>query len=93
MSLFGYGKMFIRPDECFTKPVPTPAEFTRVVETLVRRYDLSYLEAIAAICDHYDREYESVKKLLTSKIKTALMEELAQKRMLKDNSFLQDKLG
>lgn len=94
MSLLGYGKMFTRVDEQLSPgEIPTPAEFTRVVETLVCRYELSYLDAILALCDHYDREYESVKKLLTSKIKTALMEELAQKRMLKDNSFLQDKLG
>jgi hypothetical protein len=89
----GYGKMFTRPDECLTAPVPTPEEFTRVVETLVRRYHLSYFDAILALCEHHDREYESIKKLLTSKLKVALMEELAQKRMLKDNSFLQDKLG
>ena len=46
-----------------------------------------------ALCDHYQREYESVKKLLTSKLKMALMEEMSHRRLLKDKSYLQDKLG
>lgn len=88
----GYGKMFTQPDEQLDQ-VPTPEQFTRIVDTLVRRYELSYFDAIMALCDHNDREYESVKKLLTSKLKVALMEEMARKRLLKDNSYLQDKLG
>lgn len=73
--------------------VPTPEQFTRVVETLVRRYELTYFEAILNLCEHYDREYESVKGLLTPKLKTALLEEMSERRLLKDNSYLKHKLG
>lgn len=92
MALIGYGKMFIRADEQLDG-VPTSEHFTRVVELLVSRYELSYFDAIMALCDYHDREYESVKKLLTSKLKMALMEEMSHKRLLKDKSYLQDKLG
>lgn len=94
MHVLGYGKIFTHPDEVLTgEPVPSPEEFTRVVETLVRRYNMPYFDAILALCEYHDREYESIKKLMTPKLKLALMEEMAQKRMLKDNSYLQDKLG
>lgn len=92
MNVSGYGKLFRRDDEQLSS-VPTPQEFTRVVQTLVRRYQLSHFDAIIELCDHYDREYDSVKSLLTPKLKLALMEEMAGKKLLKDNSFLQDKLG
>ena len=85
--------MFLRADEQLSEEVPTPQQFTQVVELLVDRYQLSYLDAIMALCDHYQREYESVKKLLTSKLKMALMEEMSHRRLLKDKSYLQDKLG
>ena len=85
--------MFLRADEQLSNEVPTPQQFTQVVELLVDRYQLSYLDAIMALCDHYQREYESVKKLLTSKLKMALMEEMSHRRLLKDKSYLQDKLG
>jgi len=84
--------MFCQGDEQLSA-VPTPAEFTRVVHTLVRRYRISYFDAIIELCEHYDREYESVKGLLTPKLKLALLEELSNKKLLKDNSYLQDKLG
>ena len=93
MALNGYGKMFLRADEQLSEEAPTPQQFTQVVELLVDRYQLSYLDAIMALCDHYQREYESVKKLLTSKLKMALMEEMSHRRLLKDKSYLQDKLG
>lgn len=92
MNVIGYSKMFQSPDEQLSQ-VPTPREFTKVVETLVRRYQLSYFDAIIELCDHYDREYESVKGLLTSKLKVALMEEMSGRKLLKDNSYLQHKLG
>jgi len=92
MNVIGYGKMFQLPDEQLSS-VPTPREFTKVVETLVHRYQISYFDAIIELCDHYDREYESVKGLLTSKIKVALIEEMSGKKLLKDNSYLQHKLG
>lgn len=85
--------MFQQPDEWLEEQVPTPEQFTRVVETLVCRYGLSYFDAILALCDQYEREYDSVKPLLSSKLKVALMEEMAQKRMLKDKNYLQHKLG
>ena len=91
-NVSGYGKMFQRGDEQLGT-VPTPQEFTRVVQTLVRRYQLSHFDAIIELCEHYDREYESVKSLLTPKLKLALMEEMSGKKLLKDNSYLQDKLG
>jgi hypothetical protein len=92
MNVPGYGKMFQRDDEQLGS-VPTPQEFTRVVQTLVRRYQLSHFDAIVELCEHYDREYESVKGLLTPKLKLALMEEMSGKKLLKDNSYLQHKLG
>lgn len=92
MLVNGYGKMFTRDDELLGT-VPSPEQFTRVVDTLVRRYQISYFDAIMALCDHHDREYESVKSLLTSKLKVILMEEMAQKRMIKDKNYLQHKLG
>ena len=92
MLVNGYGKMFQRDDELLGT-VPSPEQFTRVVDTLVRRYDISYFDAIMALCDHHDREYESVKSLLTSKLKVILMEEMARKRMIKDKNYLQHKLG
>lgn len=92
MNITGYGKMFQRDDERLAT-VPTPEDFTRVVFTLVSRYRLSYMDAIVELCEQHEREYESVKSLLTPKLKLALMEEMAGKRLLKDNSFLQDKLG
>lgn len=92
MDVSGYGKMFQTDDEKLTG-VPTPREFTKVVDTLVRRYQLSYFDAIMALCDYHDREYESVKGLMTPKLKMALLEEMSHKRLLKDNSYLQHKLG
>lgn len=89
--VMGYGKMFTQGDEQLDS-VPTPEHFTRVVETLVRRYQLSYFDAIVALCDHHDRDYDSVKKLLTPKLKYHLIEEVSRNRLLKDNSYLQDKL-
>lgn len=92
MNVPGYGKMFQSEDEQLSS-VPTPQEFTRVVQTLVRRYHIAYFDAIIELCEHYDREYESVKSLLTPKLKLALMEEMSTKKLLRDNSYLQHKLG
>jgi hypothetical protein len=92
MLVNGYGKMFKHGDEQL-ESVPTPEQFTRVVDTLVTRYRISYFDAIMSLCDHHDREYESVKSLLTSKLKVILMEEMAQRRMIKDKNYLQHKLG
>lgn len=91
-SVAGFGKMFLTPDEQLDS-VPTPESFTLVVELLVRRYELTYFEAIMELCDYYDREYESIKPLLTPKLKVALLEEMSEKRLLKDNTFFQHKLG
>ena len=88
----GFGKMFHAEDERL-ESIPTPENFTLVVETLVRRYQMTYFDAIMELCEHYDREYESIKPLLTPKLKLALLEEMSEKRLLKDNSFLQHKLG
>lgn len=90
--MLGYGAMFTHADEQLEN-VPTPEQFTRVVEVLVRRYQLSYFDAILALCEHHDREYQSIKKLLTPKLKVALLEEVAHRRLLKDNSYVHDKLG
>lgn len=92
MHITGFGNMFRSPDEQLD-PVPTPENFTRVVTLLVERYRLTHFDAIMALCDHENREYESVKNLLTPKVKLALMNELSCLRLLKDRSFLQHKLG
>lgn len=86
------GKMFTRADEQLAT-IPTPEEFTRVVDTLVSRYRISYFEAILELCEQYERDYESVKPLMTSKLKVALMEELSAKRLLKDKHYLTQRLG
>lgn len=87
--------MFRQPDEQLPAldAEITPEAFTRVVFTLVQRYGLSHFDAVLEVCNHYEREYESVKPLLTSKLKLALTEEMAQRRLLKDKTFLMDKLG
>lgn len=92
MIISGFGKMFKSKDEQLDL-VPTPEAFTRVVSLLTARYDLSHFEAILTLCDHYDREYESVKPLLTPKLRLALLDEMSERRLLKDRSFLQHKLG
>lgn len=92
MIVQGFGKMFRVSDEKLD-PVPTPESFTRVVDMLVTRYQLTYFEAIMALCDYHEREYESVKTLLTPKLKLVLMEEAANRRQLKDNTYLLHKLG
>ena len=84
--------MFTRPDEQLGK-VPTPESFTQVLDVIARRYQLSYFDAILELCEYYDREFESVKPLLTPKLKLALTEEVARRRLLKDKTFLLDKLG
>lgn len=92
MIVHGFGKMFKSDDELLDS-VPTPETFTKIIDTLVKRYHLSYFEAIMELCDYHDREYESVKPLLTPKLKLALMEEMAQKNQLKDKSYMLHKLG
>lgn len=84
-------QMFRRSDEQLGT-VPTPESFCLVIERLVARYGISYFDAILELCDHYDREYESVTPLLTSRITEALAEEAAAKNLLKDNSFLHNRL-
>lgn len=87
-----FGKMFQRPDEILDS-VPTPEAFTKLVDLIVERYDLTYFEALQEICDAHDREPESIKPLLTSKLKLRLMEEASDRKLLKDNTFKQDRLG
>jgi hypothetical protein len=87
--------MFTAPDEQLPTmdATITPEIFTRVILTLVRRYQITHFEAILELCEHYQRDYESVKSLLTPALKLALLEEVSRRRLLKDNSFLLDKLG
>ena len=92
MNITGFGNLFKSVDEQLD-PVPTPENFARVVVLIVERYHLTHFDAIMALCDHEHREYESVKTLLTPKIKLALLNELSGLRLLKDRSFLQHKLG
>ena len=91
-NVSGFAKMFRHPDEQL-ESVPTPESFTRVLDVLVRRYQITYFEAILELCEHYGREYDSVKPLLTSKIKLRLTEEAARRGLLKDRTFLLEKLG
>ena len=92
MIVPGFGKMFKAADEQL-ELVPTPENFTRVVTTLVHRYQLTHFDAIMELCDYYDREYESVKTLLTSKLKLELLDEMSRRRLLKDKTYLSHRLG
>jgi len=87
-----FGNMFLKADEQLDT-VPNAESFSRVVMLLATRYELSYLDAIMEICNHYDREIESVKSLITPKLKLILTEEAARNRLLKDRTFLLDRLG
>lgn len=87
-----FGNMFKKEDEQLDS-VPTAESFSRVVMTIASRYQLSHLEAIMEICAQYEREYESVKKLLTPALLLILTEEASKQRLLRDNTFLLDKLG
>lgn len=88
----GFGKMWRQPDEQL-EAIPTPESFARVVSVIASRYRLTHFDAIVELCTHYDREFDSVKPLLSPKLKLALLEEVSQKRLLKDRSFLAHKLG
>lgn len=83
--------MFTHPDERLSA-VPTPEEFTRLVVLLVWRYDLTYFEAIQLLCDYYDREYESVRALLTPRLRDELQRELTGKHLLKPDTNATPKL-
>lgn len=87
-----FGNMFNKLDEQL-ESVPTAESFSRVVMIIASRYQLSHLEAIMEICAQYEREFESVKKLLTPSLLLILTEEAAKQRLLRDNTFLLDKLG
>ena len=87
-----FGRMWKRPDEVLSM-VPTPEEFTELVDTIVDRYDIPYIDAIIEICEHFDREIESIGSLITPKIKLALTEEASKSKLLRDNSFALDRLG
>jgi len=84
--------MFTLPDEQLGK-VPTPESFTQVLDVVVKRYQLSYFDAILELCEHHGREFESIKPLLTPKLKVVLMEEVARRGLLKDKTYLLEKLG
>ena len=84
--------MFTLPDEQLGK-VPTPESFTQVLDVIVRRYQLSYFDAILELCEHHGRDYESIKPLLTPKVKVILTEEVARRGLLKDKTYLLEKLG
>lgn len=94
-NVASFSAMFTSPDEQLPEldAMITPEVFTRVVLTLARRYQITHFEAILELCEHYQRDYESVKSLLTPTLKLALLEEVSRRRLLKDNSFLLDKLG
>lgn len=87
-----FGNMFRLKDEQL-ESVPTAESFSRIVDLLVERYAINHFDAILEICSHYEREFESVKPLLTPKLKLTLMEEAAKNRLLRDKTFLQDRLG
>lgn len=87
-----FTSMFSAPDEQLAS-VPTPENFTKVLDILVNRYQITYFDAILELCEHYGREYESVKPLLTPKVKLLLTEEVSRRGLLKDKTFLLEKLG
>jgi RNAse (barnase) inhibitor barstar len=90
-DLRGFSKMFSLPDEQL-ESIPTPESFTRVLDIVTKRYGLSYFDALVELCDYYGREFDSVKPLLTPKVKLRLTEEVARRGLLKDNTFLIEKL-
>lgn len=91
MTLNSFGKMFKLKDEQLD-PVPTPENFTLVVMTLAKRYGITHFEAILEICEHYDREFESVNALLSPRLTQILTEETAALKLLRDNHVNTDKL-
>jgi len=95
LTVRSFGQMFQHADERLPEQDAeiTPEAFTKVVLTVVQRYQISHFEAILELCEYYQRDYESVKPLLTPTLKLALLEEMSRRRLLKDNSFLLDKLG
>lgn len=92
MYVQGFGKMFQAEDERLPS-IPTSEVFSQIVQRLVDRYRLSYFDAIRELCDYHDREYESVRPLLTPKLKLILLEEMSKARAMKDNSFFDNQLG
>lgn len=93
MHIAGYGKMFKSIDEQLDA-IPTPEAFTQVVLLLVARYGLSHFDAILELCERHEREYESIRPLLTPTLKLALLEESSRLRLLRDSdTFLSHKLG
>jgi hypothetical protein len=87
-----FGNMFKKEDEQL-ETVPTQESFSRVVLLVSERYGLTHLESIMEICGHYEREVESIKPLLTPRLKLILTEEATKQKLLKDNTFLLDRLG
>lgn len=83
--------MFSSSDEQLDN-IPTAESFTRVLDVLVSRYHLSYCDAIVELCEHYGREYDSVRKLLTPRVKAKVTEEAAQRGLLKDKTLLGERL-
>lgn len=91
MYVQGFGTMFQSEDERLPS-VPTSEAFGEIVERLVWRYDLSYFDAIRELCDYHDREYESIRPLLTPRLKLILLEEMSKARAMKDNTFFDNQL-
>jgi len=87
-----FQKCFKQPDEVLD-PIPTPEGFTKLVDKIVSRYNMSYMDAMLEICEHYDREPASVKELITPKLQLELMQEASSRKLLKDNKFSEIRLG
>ena len=88
----GFGKMFTRPDEQ-VPAIPSAELFSRVVMLVADRYRISHMDAILELCERTVRDYESVRPLLTPKLRLLLVDEAAQRNLLKDRNYLARKLG
>ena len=61
-------------------------KFTQKVETLVKNYNLTYIDAIIQFCEENSLEIESVPKLITKPLKEKLKCEATQLNFLKKTS-------
>ncbi|NBV27782.1 hypothetical protein EBS02_02015 [bacterium] len=61
-------------------------KFSQKVETLVKQYNITYIDAIIQFCEDNSLEIESVPKLMTKPLKEKLKCEAIQLNFLKKTS-------
>lgn len=62
----------------------TQEKFLELVEEIVRKKEVSYMDAIVLICEDIKLEYESVPKLINIKMKKLIRNEALSLNMLKN---------